>query len=161
VPVATRTLDLLDLLDRHRVEHVVVGMTAAVLQGAPAVTFDLDVVYRRTPENIDRLLRALAEIDAVFRGDRRGIRPSVSHLASPGHKLLTTHLGDFDVLGAIGDGLDFDALLPDCVTLDLGSYAIRVLGLPKLIEVKTAAGREKDLAVLPLLRAALKRSEGV
>jgi hypothetical protein len=35
----------------HDVEFIVVGGVAAVLQGAPVVTFDLDILHRRTPEN--------------------------------------------------------------------------------------------------------------
>jgi response regulator RpfG family c-di-GMP phosphodiesterase len=38
------TPELLEVLGRHRVAFIVVGVTAAVLQGAPVVTFDLDVV---------------------------------------------------------------------------------------------------------------------
>ena len=48
---ATETLKLLRLLHRHGVDFIVVGMTAGVLQGVPAMTFDLDVVYSRDPEH--------------------------------------------------------------------------------------------------------------
>jgi hypothetical protein len=46
---------LLRLADA-RVETIVVGMAAAVIQGAPTMTWDLDVVHHRTPENVERLL---------------------------------------------------------------------------------------------------------
>ena len=45
----TRTAEILEVLLRHEIELVVVGMTAAVLQGAPALTFDLHMVYSREP----------------------------------------------------------------------------------------------------------------
>jgi hypothetical protein len=54
------------------VEFVVVGMTAGILQGAPATTADVDVVHRRTPENVARLLHVLA---AIYRRDPRRLRP--------------------------------------------------------------------------------------
>src|SRR5262249_22293326 len=133
---ATDTLELLRVLESHRVDFIVVGMTAAVLQGAPAVTLDLDVVYSPAPQNLDRLLSALGEIDAIFRNDPRRISPNRSHLESRGHELLETRLGDLDVLGTIDEGVEYDALLPDTVSLDVAELSIRVLSLARLIEVK-------------------------
>ena len=85
--------EILRLLARSEVEFIVVGMTAGVLQGAPATTLDVDVVHRRSPENVARLLGALRQIAAVYRHDARGLGPSESHLMSPGHQLLRTSLG--------------------------------------------------------------------
>jgi hypothetical protein len=133
-------------------------MTAAVLQGAPAITFDLDIVYARTPANIARLQAALNEIVSFFRTDPdRRIQPNESHLASPGHKLLMTNLGQFDVLGELGEGETYEALLADTVVIDVGEMHVRALGLERLIGAKERANREKDRAVLPLLRSTLAR----
>jgi hypothetical protein len=60
-----RFAEILRLLATNEVEFVVVGMTAGVLQGAPVTTIDLDVVHRRDPENVARLLRVLRNLDAV------------------------------------------------------------------------------------------------
>jgi hypothetical protein len=156
----TRTAELLSLLCRHEVSFIVVGMTAAVLQGAPALTFDLDIVYSRDPSNVSRLLAALREIGAFFRADPRRIAPDESHLVTRGHKLLETHLGHLDVLGALEEEAGYAELLSETVLLPIGDRRIRVLSLPRLIEAKERAGRPKDLAVLPLLRATLSRSRG-
>jgi len=154
----TRTAELLAVLCRHEVDFIVVGMMAAVLQGTPALTFDLDVVYSRESLNVSRLLAALREIDAVFRTDPRRIVPAESHLVTKGHKLLDTTLGHFDALGAIAEDAGYDELLGDTLVLSVGGLQVRVLSLARLIEVKERAGRPKDLAVLPLLRATLARS---
>src|SRR5262245_1653729 len=98
---SARYAEILRLLASNDVEFIVVGMTAGVLHGAPVTTLDLDIVHRRTPENIERLLRVLREIDAIYRHDSRGLSPQESHLASPGHQLLTTMYGDLDCLGSI------------------------------------------------------------
>jgi hypothetical protein len=66
-----RFADILRLLSTNEVEFIVVGMTAGILQGAPVTTIDLDLVHRRSPENVARLLRVLAELDAVYRHDPR------------------------------------------------------------------------------------------
>ncbi|HET7746966.1 MAG TPA: hypothetical protein VFM29_06670 [Vicinamibacteria bacterium] len=152
--------EILQLLAAQEVEFVVVGMTAGVLQGAPLTTLDLDVVHRRTPQNVGRLLGVLAELDATYRHDPRGLRPQESHLLGPGHQLLRTRLGDLDCLGAIGDGAAYEDLLPHTVAMRLsGGASIRVLGLAALIELKERAGRPKDLAVLPVLRATLEEAQ--
>ena len=146
----------LELLSRHGVDFVVVGGVAAVLQGVPLVTFDVDVVHGRTDENVDRLLSALAELDARYRGDPRGLAPTRETLLGPGHHLLSTALGPLDLLGAVAGGLAYEDLARDTVTLDLSGLAVPVLALPRLIEVKEATGRPKDLAALPTLRATLE-----
>jgi hypothetical protein len=151
-----RFAEILRLLVESEVEFVVVGMTAGVLQGAPVTTVDLDVVHRRTRENVARLLRVLSQLDAVYRHDPRRLRPQESHLVGPGHQLLTTTHGDLDCLGEIGEGVGYEELLDRSVEMKLsGGRTVRVLGLPALIEAKERAGRPKDLAAISVLRAAL------
>ena len=148
--------DALDELRRAEVELIVVGMAAAILQGAPMITQDIDIVHRRTPENVERLLGVLQKLDAVYRTDKRGIRPTSSYLLGTGHNLLATRAGDLDCFGTIDNGLGYDELEGDSIVLDLGNgLSCRVLELSRLIEVKQRAGRPKDLAVLPALRATL------
>lgn len=161
--MSTRFLDTLSILARHRVDFVVVGGVAAELQGAPVNTFDLDILYSRGDENVDRLFAALTELEAEFRGDlaNRHLRPTISHLLSSGHKLLRTKLGQLDVLGTIEETTTYEDILPDVIALDLGGMGVQVLGLERLIRVKEKAGRPKDLAVLPILRATLERSRRV
>jgi len=151
-----RFAEILRLLAESEVEFVVVGMTAGVLQGAPVATVDLDVVHRRSRENVARLLRVLSELGAVYRHDPRRLRPQESHLVGPGHQLLTTTHGDLDCLGEIGEGIGYEELLGRTVEMKLsGGRMVRVLSLPALIEAKERAGRPKDIAALPVLRAAL------
>lgn len=152
--------EILRLLAAEDVEFLVVGMTAGILHGAPVTTVDLDVVHRRTPENVARLLRVLARLDAVYRHDPRRLRPAESHLLSSGHQLLTTALGDLDCLGSIDEGRGYEQLLERTVPMKLlGGLSVRVLSLPALIEAKERSGRPKDLAALPVLRATLDERE--
>lgn len=137
-------------------EFIVVGMTAGVLRGAPVTTVDVDIVHRRIPENVARLLGVLAELDAVYRHDPRRLRPNASHLLGPGHQLLTTTYGDLDCLGAIDQGKSYEDLLPQASEMSLGEgLSVRVLALSALIEMKERSARPKDLAVIPVLRATL------
>jgi hypothetical protein len=148
--------ELLRLLVKNDVEFIVVGMTAGILQGVPLTTLDLDVVHRRSAANVARLLSVLGGVDATYRHDPRRLRPQESHLVSPGHQLLTTTYGDLDCLGSLGEGVGYEELLEQTVGMSLGGgMTIRVLSLPALIQAKERAGRPKDLAVLPVLRATL------
>jgi hypothetical protein len=98
----------------------------------------------------------LEELDAIYRHDARRLRPAESHLLSAGHQLLTTTHGDLDCLGAIGQEQTYEDLLDRAPELSLGEgLAVHVIDLPTLIELKEKAGRPKDLAVLPVLRATL------
>ncbi len=148
---------LLRMMSEGRVEFIVVGGVAGVLQGAPIVTFDLDLVHRRTPGNVERLLGVLSSLHARYR-DPRDLFPTASHLLGPGHNLLATDHGPLDLLGAIAPDHAYEDLLPDTVVLDLDGTEVPVLELARLIEVKAAAGRPKDLAALPALRATLDES---
>lgn len=67
--------EILVRLADEGVEVIVVGMAAAVLQGVPVTTWDLDVVHRRTPENVTRLLGVLRDLEAVTRHDPRRLKP--------------------------------------------------------------------------------------
>jgi hypothetical protein len=151
-----RFAEILRALATADVEFIVVGMTAGILQGAPVTTMDVEVVHRRTPDNVARLLRVLASLDAIYRHDARRLRPQESHMMSSGHQLLTTMHGDLDCLGTISGDLGYEELLDRTLTLSLSSgLTVRVLSLPALIEAKERAGRPKDLAALPVLRATL------
>jgi hypothetical protein len=153
----TRYQSILQTLFNHRVDCILVGGVAAALLGAPITTFDLDFVHSTVPENVARLLAALGDLDAFYRMQpelRR--KPDASHLSSPGRQLLQSKFGLVDFLDAIGRGRTYGDLLEHTVQVQIGEVGIRVFDLPTQIAVKEEVGAEKDLAVLPVLRATLE-----
>jgi hypothetical protein len=150
-----RQLELFSVLIRHRTRFIVVGGAAAVLQGVPINTLDIDVVYDRAPDNLKGLGDALTELDAVFRTDPRKLRPNESHLRSAGHKLLQTRYGVLDLLATIEEDTDYTALLPHAVDIVLGELTVKVLSLERLVEVKRKLTRPKDKLMLMHLEATL------
>jgi predicted nucleotidyltransferase len=153
-----RPLEILKTLADHEVEFILVGGVAAVALGAPINTLDVDVVHLATPGNLQRLLAALAGLDAHYR-HRPELRPDESHLSTPGHQLLETRLGYLDVLGAIGKGHSYAELLPHSAEVEFGpGFRCRVLDLETQIAIKEEIGAEKDLAVLPILRRTLQEA---
>jgi hypothetical protein len=158
--VETTAVDFLRILEtfaKYEVESIVVGGVCAVLHGAPISTFDLDLVHSRTPENLDRLISALRDLDAHYRGRlEQRLIPDLSHLSSSGHHLLMTRLGPLDLLGTIGMGHGYEDLTEHTVELKVSGIQLRTLALEKLIEVKEETASEKDKAALPILRRTLE-----
>jgi len=149
---------VLRALVEAEVEFVLVGGLAAVLNGAPVHTFDIDIVHSRAQANLERLLAVLDVLEAIL--PERRLTPTLSHLSGPGHLNLLTRFGPLDVLGSIGRGLVYEDLLEDTALLDIGEgIAIRALTLKKLIALKEELGGEKDRAMIPILRRTLLEKE--
>ena len=150
--------ELIRSLVRARVEFIVVGGAAAVIHGAPVTTEDLDIVHRRTHENVERLLVVLERLDAFHRYDlaHRRLEPTADVLLGEGQINLSTTLGPLDPLCKLSTGEGYDELLGHTVRVSDGESEINVLDLEKLIEVKAATGRDKDRLALPILIATLK-----
>jgi len=149
---------LLAALSASQVEFIIVGGLAAVAHGVGRTTFDLDIVYKRTHENIRRLVDAIRPMQPYLRGAPPGL-PFVWDERTIDRGLnftLITNLGELDLLGEITVGGDYDALLPYSEELDLFGVNHRCLGLEKLIDVKAAVGRPKDFEAVALLRALLQ-----
>jgi len=66
---------------------------------------------------------------------------------------LQTDLGDIDLLGHISGVGEFPAVAADFVLMPLFDLECRVASFDVLIRSKQAAGRPKDLIVLPELEA--------
>jgi len=149
---------ILELFEAHGVEYVVVGGVAAVLQGAPVSTFDIDALVRIDAANADRLVAALTALDARYREHRPAtVRPSRDDILAGGHLLLMTSSGPLDVLGFIGKSRRYEDLTGAAEVLDVGGLPVRVLGLEALIREKRALGRDKDAAMIRMLEEVLRR----
>lgn len=152
---------MLRVLGSGGVEFILVGGAAAVAHGSSRLTQDLDIVYRRTPENMRRLTAALAPHGPYLRGAPPGLP---FHFDEPTVRrglnfTLTTSLGDLDVLGEIVGGGGFEQLAPHAISLDVFGARCLCLDLARLIHVKRAAGRPKDLEAIAELEALLEERQ--
>jgi hypothetical protein len=154
--------DILGKLAQAQVEFIVVGGMSAVLQGAPIVTIDLDICYRRTPENIARL----ADVLSIYKPRLRGFPPDLPYTFDARAIMLgsnfTLEIGDesFDILGVMSGIGGYEDAIGQAQDIPFGSVTLKVLSLSQLIITKEAAGRPKDLAVIPTLRATLEMQQG-
>ena len=149
---------LLAALDDGDVACIIIGGLAATIHGSSRLTQDIDIVYDRSDENIERLVGALAPHNPYLRGTPPGLpfEWSARTIRRGLNFTLTTAVGDIDILGEVGGGGSYDDLLSHTTTVELFARPHRCLDLPWLIHVKRAAGRPKDLEVIAELEALLE-----
>jgi hypothetical protein len=151
---------LLEGLLAAGVDFILVGGLAAVVQGAPVTTLDVDIVHHRSPDNINKLYAFLKEINAYHRRpDDKVIEPAVADLSGMGHLLLTSRLGPLDVLAAIEEGKIYEDLLEHTIKIEFRGHSIRVLALKKIVDLKKASTNPKDKQRLPVLEETLRQLE--
>lgn len=135
-----------DVLVRHGVEFLVIGGQAEALMGSPRVTFDVDVCYRRTPQNLERLAAALREIGVTLRGAPKDLpfKVDARTLANGSNFTFDTPIGALDVLGHVEPLGDYEVLAAHAESYPAEEYVLRTISLEDLIRVKRHIAREKD-----------------
>src|SRR5256885_4379628 len=144
--VETKFRELIRILSDAGVEFIVVGGVAAFGHGSARLTHDLDIVYRRTSENITRLVSAIAPLEPYLRGAPPGLPFSWSDetIQKGLNFTLVTKLGALDLLGEITGGGSYEDILSHSIKAKLHGTECLCVGLDYLIKVKRAAGRPKD-----------------
>ena len=153
--VETKFRELISTLSRANIEFIVVGGVAATGHGSARLTRDLDVVYRRTLDNISRLVSGLAPLDPYPRGAPPGLPFSWNEetIKKGLNFTLITNLGALDLLGEITGGGTYEDILAHSLKLHMHGTECLCLGLDTLIKVKRAAGRPKDFEAIAELEA--------
>jgi hypothetical protein len=151
---------ILSTLVKREVEFVVIGAIAAIAQGGPLITEDLDITPARGGGNLERLATALKELNARLRipSDPSGVEFPIEprFLGTVDSWTLKTPSGDIDLLFAPSGTAGYEDLKRGAVSAVLWNHEVLVASLRDLIRMKEAAGRPKDLAQLPALRQTLE-----
>ncbi len=144
------------MLADHGVEFIVVGGQAEALMGSARVTYDVDLCYRRTSENLERLATALATLNLTLRD-----APAELKFRLDAQALALGQNYTFEVDGEYPG--TYDDLLPHAETVSIGGHPTRVIGLDDLIRIKRHLGRPKDRESLLHLEAIkrLREQEGL
>jgi hypothetical protein len=156
---------LIEVLDRHHVEYLIVGGAAAVAYGAQRPTEDADCVVGRDRDNLERLAAVLRDLNARLRvagmtdeeARELPVQIDATTLGLAGMTTWMTDAGPFDVLAGLeaADGrlVPYEELVQRSTTLQGDGFAIRAASLDDIIEAKERADRPKDRDGLPELRA--------
>lgn len=151
---------LIEGLTRAGVDFIIVGGMAAVVQGAPVTTMDVDIVHSRSNENIAKLSHYLKSVEAIYRRpDDRIIEPEKDDLSGKGHVLLSTRLGPLDVLAVIEGGNGYEDLLEYTVEMEFKGRLVRVLSLEKMIDLKENSTDPLMKRHLPILKEVFRQME--
>lgn len=136
---------VLEALERRGVRFIIVGLSAAVLQGANSSTRDIDIWFEDVSD--PEIGRAVQEAKGIWVSGSFGMRPPQIGGDEVGDRLdVVTHMHG---LGAFAQELNHTTV----VTVD--GLPLRVLNLDRIVASKRAAGRAKDLAAIPALEEAL------
>ena len=132
------------MLDRHRLEAVLIRNAAAAIQGVPITTIDMDFYFRRTPANLRKLAAMAKEMEATV------MQPF--YPASGMFRISRKRDGlQIDFMSEISGVRSFEGLRRRFTAVRFGGVNLRVASLADIIRSKRAAGRPQDAAVLPLL----------
>lgn len=148
---------LLETLADHDVEFIVIGQIAAVLQGHPETTVDLDILPKHAFVNAERLAVALRSLNARHVSND----PDAEPMAADEHDFVgwrvprsfDTDAGRIDVIPVAAGIGTFDDNLDDALVTDLDGFVVLTAPIDAVIASKEAAGRPKDARRLPSLRA--------
>lgn len=153
--------EILRALEAHHVRYVVIGALAAVSAGAPILTTDLDVTPDRSRDNLERLARALVDLEARLRSssDSESVPFPVDAemLATADTWTLATRAGALDLVFAPAGTTGYGDFRRGAREQRIAGLTVPVAALADVIRSKEAAGREKDTMQLPILRRTLER----
>ena len=143
------------------VDFVVIGGVAATLHGSAHVTFDLDICYSRANANLKRVTKALAPFQPRPRGFPNGL-PFIwdeATLRNSSVLTLETAIGSIDLLTEVAGLGTYEEIRAQAKIADTFGRRIAVLDISSLIRAKRAAGRSKDLAIIPELEGLMEAEE--
>lgn len=150
-------LAILRVLVENDVRFVVIGGIAAALHGSTSLTADLDILYDREGDNVERLAQAVAALGAARRDVPEGVTAPLDArtIRNGMNLLLTTRRGDLDCIGETPSGrFTYAQVAATAETVRIGAgLEVEVVSLDELIRMKRAAGRTKDRIELETLRA--------
>jgi hypothetical protein len=144
LPLSESEFRLLESLLRHRIRFMVVGLSAAALQGAPVVTEDVDLWFENL--NDPGLIPAHVEVGAAY------ISPFGFNPPMPGG----AGSEPFDIAVRMNGLDDFAEEWKHAVKIKVGRLWLKVLPLERILASKQAANRPKDRRVIPALQNTLR-----
>ena len=139
------------------VEFVIIGGWAAALHGSSYVTLDLDICYSRARDNLNRVVAAISPFHPRPSDGTAGLPFVWDEAAS--NLSLSTDLGKIDLLAEVSGVGTFDDARANAVMMPAFEREVWTLDLPALIASKRAAGRPKDLNLIPELESLLEATE--
>ena len=144
LPLSDAELRLLESLLRHKIRFMVVGLSAAALQGAPVVTEDIDLWFDDLSN--PKLSQALVKVGAAYIPPFGYNPPMLGGVGSDPFDVVIR----MDGLGKFADEWKHS------LEIKVGKLQLKVLSLERILASKQAANRPKDRLVIPVLQNTLR-----
>jgi len=156
------SLNILEILNAHQVQYLVIGTLGAIFEGGELRTDDLDICPKLTSSNLKALGRALNELKAKEWDSRKGeLMPGSDwaevDLTIDQTWLLETPHGALDLVFKPAGTGGYQDLVRAGQVKDVEGLPVPVASLEDIVRSKETANRPKDREQLPLLRALLKK----
>lgn len=137
--------ELLELLNAHEVEFIIVGAYALAFHGVPRFTGDIDILVKPDPVNAGKILTALKEFgfgsldldETDFNEPDKVVQLGVSPVR-------------IDLITSL-TGVSWQQAYSSKVEGSYGDVKVHYLGKRELISNKKELGRKKDLADIEAL----------
>jgi hypothetical protein len=145
-PTEFRPKSILQTLNAHEVDFVLIGGLAGMAHGSSYPTLDVDIAYARDRANLERLAAALRELGATLRGAPKDL-PFLSDartLEAGAHFTFSTPYGSLDILDTPDGAPPYDQLKAAAVRAEIDGEPVLVASLDHLIAMKERADRTKD-----------------
>jgi hypothetical protein len=137
--------ELLELLNAHKVDYIIVGGYALAFHGAPRYTGDLDIYVRPDRENAERVLATISEFgfgSLDLAKEDFEAQDNVIQLGRPPVRV--------DLITSL-TGITWEEVFSGRVKEKFGEVPVYFIGKEQLIKNKRALGRKRDLADLEAL----------
>ncbi|MGH7594762.1 MAG: nucleotidyltransferase [bacterium] len=144
-------IELHEALAQAGLQVILIGNAAAIIQGAPLLTRDIDFLVRDHPQ-LQKKLRKFAQIYGVKL--TRPYEPTSKMIRAVGRPV------EVDFLVTLGSGKSFESVRSRAMEFKIGKRTVLVASLEDIIAAKEAAGRPKDKAALPILKESLRVKNG-
>ncbi len=138
-----KELNFLKELKSHNISFMIVGLSAAALQGAPVVTQDIDIWFKDVDD--PSLKKVLRKLNATYVPLSKDNPPLI----------VGEQINLFDIVTCVHGVKSFEEELVKAVDIRIGRLKIKVLNLKSIIKSKKYLNREKDKLVIPVLEDVL------
>lgn len=132
-------LEVFKALDQQKVDYVLIGGVAVILHGMERLTRDIDIIVKMSPENIQKLRKAL---QMVFEDD------AIEEITHPElYKFPVIRYGTpnefyIDIMARVGELANFEDL--EYITIEYQGVKIRIAKPESLFKLKKDSIRDKD-----------------
>lgn len=147
--------ELLERLLKNNIDFVLVGGFASILYGSTLVTQDLDICVAMTDEEVEKLRKALGDLNPIHRMNPNA---PISFLEQPKdlsqvkNIYLKTNLGILDIMSELPPVGDFKVIKKNSIEINLYGHICRVISIEDLIRIKETMTRPKDKETLEHLK---------